>query len=220
MCHGDIIIMFSVIFDMDGTLLDTQRICIPAWEYAGNLQGFKNVGDCIFNVCGMNEKGWTNFIETRYPTLDTVSFKRDMRDYIIKNGKVVFRKGAKELLEFLKQNNIKMAIASGSSKESINHHLREVGATHYFDALVGGKDIENGKPAPDIFLLAAKLIGADPKDCFIFEDSENGIKAGNTAGMKCIGFPDIVLFKEETKKLLFAEISDLSEAIKIFKEYL
>lgn len=212
--------MFSVIFDMDGTLLDTQRICVPAWHYAGELQGFKNVGDCIYHVCGMNEKGWTAFLESRYPALDTLSFKRDMRDYIIKNGKVVFRKGAKELLDFLKQNNIKMAIASGSSRQTIDHHLGEVGAAHYFDAIVGGKDIENGKPAPDIFLLAAKLIGAHPKDCFVFEDSENGIKAGFNAGMKCIGFPDIVPFKEETKKLLFAELDDLSKAIEMFKKYL
>lgn len=212
--------MFSVIFDMDGTLLDTQRICIPAWEYAGELQGFKNVGDCIFHVCGMNEKGWTDLLESRYPTIDTLSFKRDMRDYIIKNGKVVFRKGAKELLDFLKENHIKTAIASGSSKETINHHLNEVGATHYFDAIIGGNDIENGKPAPDIFLLAAKSIGAEPSDCFVFEDSENGVRAANNAGIKCIGFPDIIPFNNETKKLLFAEIDDLSKAIEIFKEYL
>lgn len=212
--------MFSVIFDMDGTLLDTQRICIPAWEYAGNLQGFKNVGECIYSVCGMNEKGWTSFLENRYPTLDTLIFKRDMRDYIIKNGKIVFRKGAKELLDFLKQNDIKMAIASGSSRESINHHLNAVGATHYFSAIVGGRDIENGKPAPDIFLKAAKSIGAQPQDCFVFEDSENGIKAGINAEMKCIGFPDIVPFKAETKKLLFAEIDDLSKAIDILKTML
>ena len=218
MCHGDN--MFSVIFDMDGTLLDTQRICIPAWEYAGNLQGFKNAGDCIYSVCGMNEKGWTNFLESRYPTLDTLAFKRDMRDYIIKNGKIVFRKGAKELLDFLKQNNIKMAIASGSSRASINHHLNEVNATHYFSAIVGGRDIVNGKPAPDIFLKAAKLIGAQPQDCFVFEDSENGIKAGIDAGMKVIGFADIIPFKEETKKLLFSNLNDLSEAIDMFKTIL
>lgn len=212
--------MFSVIFDMDGTLLDTQRICIPAWEYAGKLQGFDGVGESISDVCGMNEIGWTRYLEEHYKDIDTASFKREMRDYIAKNGVVKFKDGAQKLLKFLKDNGIKIAIASGSSRESVNHHLTEVGALSYFDAIVGGKDVENGKPAPDIFLKAAQLIGADPEDCFVFEDSANGIRAGYAAGMKCIGVPDIVSFDSETKKLMFRELKSLSEAIDIFKLYI
>ena len=66
--------MFSVIFDMDGTLLDTQKICIPAWDYAGELQGFKNLGKHIPEVCGMNQTGWTNFLKSRYKTLNIENF--------------------------------------------------------------------------------------------------------------------------------------------------
>lgn len=212
--------MFSVIFDMDGTLLDTQRICIPAWDYAGSLQGFKGVGESVSKVCGMNEIGWTRYLEGHFPKLDTVSFKKEMREYIIKNGVVKYKEGAPELLEFLKKNNIKMAIASGSSKESIKHHLKEVGAEKYFSVLVGGKDVENGKPAPDIFLKVADLLGEAPQNCFVFEDSSNGIRAGYAAGMKCIGIPDIAPFSEEIKRLMFAEIRTLSEAIDIFKDYI
>ena len=60
--------MYSVIFDMDGTLLDTQKICVPAWEYGGKLQGIRGVGDHIYNVCGMNETGWTAHLKTNFPT--------------------------------------------------------------------------------------------------------------------------------------------------------
>ncbi len=208
--------MFSVIFDMDGTLLDTQRICVPAWEFAGKQQGYNGIGEFVYDLCGANEKTWTKYLLDRCPDIDVVTFKKDMREYIIKNGKVKYMKGAFELLEFLKKNNIKMAVASGSSMQSIEHHLNEVGATHYFSAFVGGKDVENGKPAPDIFLKAAFLIGAKPEDCFVFEDSPQGIMAGYKAGMKCIGVPDIAKFSDEIKQMEYAELNSLDEAIEIF----
>ena len=211
--------MFSVIFDMDGTLLDTQQICIPAWEFAGNKQGIKGLGDHIYNVCGMNENGWSNYLIGNFPTLNLESFKADARKYILDNGKVTFKKGALSLLNFLKENNIKMALASGSSRGSIDHHLKEVNAESYFDAIAGSHDVENGKPAPDVFLLAAKRLGVNPEDCFVFEDSANGILAGHRAGMKCIGVPDIKPFDSDTKKLLFAELKSLDEAIEIFKKH-
>lgn len=209
--------MFSVIFDMDGTLLDTQKICIPAWEYAGEKQGIKNMGKCIYEVCGMNEIGWSKYITDRFPSIDLPTFKQDQRSYIIENGKVVFKQGAHELLKFLKANNIKTALASGSSRASIEHHLKEVQATDCFDVTVGGHDVQNGKPAPDIFLLAAERLGVTPQSCFVFEDSANGIRAGYRAGMKCIGVPDIVPFSDDVKKLMFAELSSLIEAIELLK---
>jgi HAD superfamily hydrolase (TIGR01509 family) len=212
--------MFSVIFDMDGTLLDTQRICIPAWEYAGNLQGFKGAGEALTKICGMNEAGWSKFLEDTFKGIDIVSFKKEMREYIIKNGVVKYKEGAPELLEFLKKNNIKMAIASGSSKESIKHHLKEVGAEKYFSVLVGGKDVENGKPAPDIFLKAAALLGEEPRNCIVFEDSENGALAAAAAGMRVFGVPDTVEFSDKVKALMVKCIDSLKDAEAYLKGYL
>lgn len=212
--------MFSVIFDMDGTLLDTQRICIPAWDYAGEKQGFKDAGQLIPSVCGMNESGYTDCIVKKYPCIDAERFKKDAREYIIKNGVVRYKKGAEELLIYLKKRNIKLGLASGSSRNSIDHHLKEVGAEGIFDAIIGSHDVENGKPAPDVFLKTAEIMGVCPKDCFVFEDSPNGIKAGFLAGMRCIGIEDIIEFGEETKKMMYLQLNDLSEAIKIFENEL
>ncbi len=204
---------------MDGTLLDTQAICIPAWEYAGRLQGIDGVGQSIYNVCGMNETGWTAYLKENYSQLDTVEFKKQVRSYIEKNGRVKFKSGAKELLDYLKGRCIKIGLASGSSRKSVNHHLTEVAVLDYFDATVAGHDVINGKPAPDIFLKTAELMGVKPQSCFVFEDSANGIRAGHSAGMKCIGVPDIIPFDSETKKLMFKEIENLKQAINLFKKY-
>lgn len=208
--------MLAVIFDMDGTLLDTQRICVPAWEWAGANQGLKGLGQHIPNVCGHNEPSWTKYLVDNFPTLNIPVFKKDVHDYIEEHLVVRFKSGGKQLLEFLKTNGFKIALASGSSHTSIDHHLNEVGATDFFDVTVGGVDVQNGKPAPDIFLLAAEQLGVEPKDCFVLEDSSNGIRAGYAAGMKCIGIPDLVQFPQEIKDMMYAELSSMEEAIPLF----
>lgn len=212
--------MFSVIFDMDGTLFDTQKICVYAWDEVGLDYGIENLGDHIPAVCGMNKAGYSGYLKNKFPQLDVESFLLEVRKYIQKNLIVKYKKGAEELIDFLKKNNIKMGIASGSSRESIVHHINEVGATELLEYIAAGPDVKNGKPAPDVFLLCAKRMGVDPKDCFVFEDSVNGIKAGVVAGMKCIGIPDVAEFDEDTKKLMFAHLNDFTEAIPIFEKLL
>ena len=212
--------MFSVIFDMDGTLLDTQRVCITAWDFGGEKQGIKNLGADIPCVCGMNEAGWTGYLRKKYPTLNMEMFLKDVRQYIVDNGVVRYKAGAEELISFLKENGIKIGLASGSSIETINHHLNIVGATDVFDAIAASKDVKNGKPAPDVFLLAAERMGVKAEDCFVLEDSPNGIVAGHAAGMKCIGIPDIAEFSKETRSLMYAHLNTLDEAIEIFRSLL
>ncbi len=204
--------MISVIFDMDGTLLDTQRICIPAWEYAGSQQGFVGAGAHIPKVCGMNGEGSSRYILDNFPNVDPEKFKQDARDYINRNGKVKYKEGAKELLDFLKSKGVKLALATGTSRPSVMHHLKAVDAEKYFSAIACGGDVEKGKPAPDIFLLASEKLGVNPKDCIVFEDSTNGVRAANSAGMRCVGVPDIVPFEAAVKQLMFAELKSLSEA--------
>lgn len=209
--------MFSVIFDMDGTLFDTQRICIPAWDWAGDNQGFKNVGKHIPFVCGMSDFGWKKYLKDHFPTMDVQKFSVDARDYVVKNLVVRYMPGAEDVVKFLYENGVKIAIASGSSQESIKHHLDEVGGAYHFDAIVGGRDVKNGKPAPDIFLFAANKLGAAPEDCYVLEDSENGIRAAHAAGMKAIGIPDVAQFSDEVKALETAEYKSMFEALEYFK---
>lgn len=207
----------AVIFDMDGTLLDTQKICIPAWEAAGLLQGIKNMGAANYNVCGMNELGWTSYLKTNFPTLDIDKFKKDFRQYIQDNLKVTFKPGAKALLDYLKAKGIPIGLASGTSMPSVLHHLKEVNAIDYFNVIVGGKDVENGKPAPDIFLLAAKRLGVPPEECIVFEDSKNGVLSAVAAGCSCIGVPDVVPFTDDVKAILYSELTSIDEAIELLE---
>ncbi len=212
--------MTAVIFDMDGTLLDTQRIYTPAWEAAGRMQGITGLGGHVINVCGMNRNGSDGYLKRNFKNLDIEKFRKDERDYIDRYGKVTFKPGAKALLTFLKEKGVKIALASGTARPYVEQCLKIVGIENDFDAVVCGVEVENGKPAPDIYLYTARLLGVDPRDCFVFEDAANGIKAGHLAGMKCIGIPDTAEFDRDTKSLLFAELSSLDEAIELLKPYI
>ena len=108
---------FGVIFDMDGTMLDTQAIFYLAWDFAGENQGYKNLSIHIPNLLGVNEKYSKAYLRNLYPQLDVDTFRREMREYIDKNVVIAFKPGAEKLLTFLKDNGIKMAF---TCEEKVN----------------------------------------------------------------------------------------------------
>ncbi len=212
--------MYGVIFDLDGTLLDTQRIYIPAWDYAGEKQGFKNCGDHIKYVLGTNEESWSQYLADKFVGMDVPAFKADATLYIKENIKIKFKKGAKEFVEYLRQKGIPFAIGSGGNTEVIRKYLEILGVSDWFEYIVGGDQVQNSKPAPDTFLLAAKKMGVAPENCFVFEDSDNGVCAAVRGGIKCIGIPDIAPFGKAARDSLFKELNSMDEAVEIFENLL
>lgn len=203
---------FGVIFDMDGTLIDSQRIFVPSWEQAGRKQGIIGMGtDDLPLACGMNDVGWKAFLMERHPNLDLPTFIEDVRAYNRIHGRLAFMPGAEELLRFLHEKGVPMAIASGSCRAEIIDNMTKLGVLDLFDVLVGGEEVTRGKPEPDIFLLAAQRLGIAPQDCFVVEDSQNGVRSACAAETRCIGVPDVAVFSEEVKGMLFAEAADLHE---------
>ncbi len=210
--------MISVIFDMDGTLLDTQKGWIPAWSFAGEKQGYKNLGRLIPSVCGMNENGWKKRLLNNAPSLDIDIFIHDANEYYAKNCEITGKEGMHELLTFLKANGVKMAVASGTRTSVAQRNIKIAGVSEYIDIIIGGEMVKTGKPAPDIFLLAAEKLGAEPQNCIVFEDSENGLRAALAAEMRAISVPDVAKISEEVNKQLFARVNKLSDAISVLEK--
>ena len=210
--------MISIIFDMDGTLLDTQGICVPAWEWAGKNQGIFGCGEYVKFVVGKNEETVRKYIAETFPTIDIDRFRKEIKLYTKKYGQKEYKKGAGELLEYLKAKKIRMAIASGSTSKVVKELMTYVGGLGYFEALVGGEETKNCKPHPEVFLKAAERLGVNPSNCIVFEDSPYGIEAAKSAGMRVIGIPDIAPFDDETKAKCFKVLNSLDEVISIFEE--
>lgn len=210
--------MYSAIFDMDGTLIDTQKVYIDAWEIAGRNQGIEGLGGIIKYVCGLKHEDSLKFAKNLYPTLDTERLFAEYMPYAQANKRVELLPGVTELLDFLYARGIKMAIASSSPMSEIKENVERLGLSKYFSAFVSGYDVKNGKPAPDVFLAAAEKLGTPPDECFVFEDSPNGVRAAYNAGMKCFGIPDVALFTDEVCALAYKVIDSIDQAIDVLKE--
>lgn len=185
----------GAIFDMDGLLLDTERLYQESWVEMA--RAFGQTPDPAFPaaVSGTSGEGMREVIRRYYPAVDPYAFQAGCIarvDHILDEQGPPVKPGAGELLESLRSRGVKLAVASSSGRERILSNLRAARLDRFFDAVVSGQQVERGKPEPDIFLFAAGEIGRPPEDCYVFEDSVNGVRAGMAAGCVTVMVPDLV----------------------------
>lgn len=189
----------GAIFDMDGTLVDTEHMYREAWTELAVEYG--RIPDPKFPraVAGTNGNHMLEIIERYYPGIDSHSFRQACLDRVKEKvaQEVPAKIGMKEILHYLHEKGVKLAVASSNSVEQIEKNLRLCGVRSYFDAIVGGDEVVYGKPEPDIFLLAAERLGIPPWNCYVFEDGINGVRAGVNAGCTTVMIPDGNLPTEE-----------------------
>ena len=133
---------------------------------------------------------------------------------------VPVKKGVHEILDYFKEKEFRVAVASSSAVSQIESNLKTAGVREYFSKIVSGTEVKQGKPAPDIFLLAAKRIDLEPEECFVFEDSANGIKAGKAAGCITVMVPDLIEASPEIIPYCTMVCSDLIQAQKRIKKFI
>ena len=154
-------------------------------------------------------------VSSFYPNIDVDAYNQKVREYVheqIRTNPLRVMDGVRDILDFFAERKIKMAVASSSSRDMIQSNLQRAGLTNYFEAVVSGAELKHGKPAPDVFLVAAEQIGYAPEDCYVFEDGMNGIRAAYAAGCTAIMIPDIVKPTEEVRKMCAGIFSSLTEA--------
>ena len=179
----------AVIFDMDGVIVDSEPLHERAFLEIVEQIGYREThGLNIADFVGRSDQElWTAFVERHQPaeTLEQLlSMKRQRVVEILRREQPLFD-GLPELIEDLARM-YKLALASGSERAVVEAVLAFKGLGRFFQVTVSGSDIRQGKPAPDIFLRASKLLGVLPKECWVIEDSKPGIAAGLAAGMRVI----------------------------------
>ena len=123
------------------------------------------------------------------------------------------------ILEFAKSSGLRIALATSTPLPIAEDQLTSLGLWKYFDKVQSAADIKNGKPAPDVYLAAAELLGLKSEECMAFEDSPNGVRSASSAGCVTVMVPDLSGPDEELEKLIYASVNDLDEAIELIKEY-
>ena len=185
----------AVIFDMDGLMFDTERLAKQAWEQIGLRYGVEIGEDILARIRGATpeacEAVFRDAFGPGFPFWEARAARRNWVDSQIECIGVPVKPGLTGLLARLKQAEIKTSVASSSPRETIERYLHKSRLEGYFNCVVGAEQVEHSKPAPDVFLAAARLLGVSPPACLVLEDSANGLYAARNAGMTAICIPDI-----------------------------
>ena len=196
----------AVIFDLDGSLVDSMWL----WrdidiEYLGRF-GISLPEKLQSDIEGMSFSETAVYFKERFQIPDSVEQMKEDWNRMAWDKythQVPLKKGAREFVEYCHTNGIKLGIATSNSRELVENVVRVHGLIDYFDSIVTGCEVNKGKPAPDIYLEAAKRCGADPEKCLVFEDIVPGIMAGRAAGMKVCAVEDAYsMYQDEEKKRL------------------
>lgn len=176
---------FAVLFDLDGVILDTERQYDVFWskmgkEYQMGIDNFENV------VKGITEQEILSKFFSHFTKEEQQEVLRRNYEFELQMD-LVFIPGVCDFLDELKVNQIKMALVTSSGDKKLDYIFSKLPLRAYFDSVVSANRITHGKPHPMPFLQAASDLNVSPENCFVFEDSFNGIKSGNAAGMKVIG---------------------------------
>lgn len=205
----------GAIFDMDGVLFDTERVFQGIWRELADERGVTLADGFVETISGTNGEMMRRIVERFFHSNDGDAIIRDCMQRVRRklSEAVPLKAGAREILAFFRDRGVRLAIASSSSREQVVSNLELTGLYPFFDAVVSGADVRAGKPAPDIFLAAAKAIGCAPAQCFVFEDSLSGVKAGHAAGCDTIMVPDLIPPTPEIVPLCFRVCDSLNAAM-------
>lgn len=212
----------GAIFDMDGVILDTEKLYLRFWKQAASDFGYNMTDQHVFGIRSLARKFAVEKLKgifgEDFPYYDIHARRVELMDAFIKEHGFESKSGVYELLVFLREKGIKTAVATATARHKTMNYLESIGAAKYFDAVICGDMVENGKPAPDIYLQAASELQLPPEQCAAFEDSPNGIKSAHSAGCRTIMIPDLTQPDDEVAPLLCGVYESLDKAVDFFDE--
>lgn len=204
----------TVIFDLDGTLLDTEKVFRIFWPKAMEHFGYHITDAQALTLRSLGRPFCFEYFkelshDVNFPYDKVRNYRKKlMEEYFAQHG-IERKPEAIEILELLKERGVRRAIATASDLERTNRYLKLVGLDGYFDEIISATMVEHGKPAPDIYTYACKQLGEEPCHCIAVEDSPNGVRSAYAAGCKVVMVPDLDEPDEELSKLLYGKATSL-----------
>lgn len=212
----------AIVFDMDGVLFDTERICGIVWMKICDEIGMKNGEIALKNCTGLNRQSERRYFEMNHPDIDFDWFinrlTKDFSAYTDEHG-IPLKTGTRELLTWLRENMWKTAMATSSRMKAAMHHLNATGLTDMFDEIISGDMVVNGKPHPEIYLTACEKLGVKPSETYAVEDSRNGLFSAYNAGMRAILVPDLIEPDDEMLDVAYRKENNLLDVLEFLKKY-
>ncbi len=196
----------TVIFDMDGTLLDTETVYGKGWLEAGLTM------DQYRQLIGRSRESINELLRGfGFDPEAARSIKMDYTNRWLSQNGIPLKPGAEECLRRLHEMGIRTGLATSSSYPVAERYMVETGLWRHLDHMVSGNALAHGKPAPDIFYITARELGSPASNCMVVEDSYNGVRAGKAAGMVTVMIPDAQEVNDEMRELADAILPSLLE---------
>lgn len=212
----------AVIFDMDGVIFDTERVVIEGWKKMAERRGVQDIEKACIACIGTNYQKTKEIMKSIYgqdfPYDQYRTEAREIQAVWIKENGLPQKNGVRELLEFLKSKDIKLALASSTRVDKVKEELEDADFLKFFDLVIGGDMVENSKPSPEIFLKACHELSVEPENAWVIEDSYNGIRAAYSAGCVPIMVPDILQPDDEMLEKANYIKPSLVEVLKLAKD--
>ena len=207
---------------MDGLMFDTERIGHRGWKYGAQVLGLELPDEVIAAGRGMSvADSRAMYLERLGPEVDYDAL-RALRvayaDEAIARDGLPVKPGLRQLLEHLRAAGIPAALATATVREKALLYLKMAGVDGFFEAAVCGDEVAHAKPAPDIFLAAAKALGVPAEECLVLEDSPNGVRAGAAASCRTVMVPDMTRPDDRLRALASAVAPDLFAVIPLLDE--
>ena len=210
----------GIIFDMDGVLIDTERIGLQAWLDGAAKVGLEFTESIYKRLIGMRMRDIRGILQEYYSDESAIdSFLQKANHYYqdrINNYPLPEKPGLYALFDYLDTIKMPRAVATSTSTTMAAQHMERLQLTDRLDCLIGGDQVERSKPAPDIFLRAAEKLDLAPESCLVIEDSEKGIEAAWKSGCIPILIPDMIQPNERMKKhasLIFSSLDEFLNAL-------
>ena len=213
--------VLGVLFDMDGVVLDTEKLYARFWAEAAHALGYPMTYEQALGMRSLNAAAGQEKLESYFGPGVSRTVMRDKRVELMDAYVALYgvdpKPGIHELMDGLKGQGIKTAIATSSPMVRATAYLGRLGLLEKFDRICSGHDVKQGKPAPDIYLHAAASIGLSPENCLAIEDSPAGILSAHRAGCYPVLVPDLDGSDAEMRKILFVEADTLPELLELIK---
>ena len=205
----------AVIFDMDGVIFDSERLVLECWKEIAKRENIKDMEEVFRRCIGTNKQKTKEILLEHYgQAFDYDTFRKEASNLFHSrygDGRLPMKIGVKELLSYLKEQGVRIGLASSTRYEVVHQELQDAGILSYFESLTCGDMVKQSKPEPEIFLKACESLFVKPEEAIAIEDSFNGIRSAYRAGMLPIMVPDMIPPNEEMEQLTGKIFTDLAE---------
>lgn len=211
----------AVIFDLDGTVLDTEKLLVKYWCQAANEAGFPMRREHAFQLRSLAAKYAEPLMKSWFGDSCEYQVLRKRRmelmsEHIEKYGLEV-KNDIPELLKYLGEKGYKRAVATATNLERASEYLKQVGLFDSFDRIISAHMVENGKPKPDVYIYAVEQLGLSPAECIAVEDSPNGVLSASGAGCKTVMIPDLTEPDKQLMERIYAKCNSPKELIELLE---